>query len=196
MSEFEQRYPDLELECLIAECDDLIALVQRGRAHIAFAEMGSGSYALRAQLNNKDAVGIGIFQSPGANAIDLSDAVRAKMDELGITVSAVQVDADRLPNDQAYGVWWLGRWIADGSPDLTFWMVRNQALGVRRTRATLPPGPATWFLPAAPSLTTPIRPAQTNSPGRTQNCASAWAFCRTRWGLSPGRLTLFSPCAA
>jgi multidrug efflux pump len=44
--------------------------------------MGSGSYALRSQLNNKDAVGIGIFQSPGANAIDLSNAVRAKMDEL------------------------------------------------------------------------------------------------------------------
>ena len=37
--EFEQRYPDLELECLIAECDDLIELVQRGRAHLAFAEM-------------------------------------------------------------------------------------------------------------------------------------------------------------
>ncbi|MCU1748343.1 LysR family transcriptional regulator [Pseudomonas sp. 6D_7.1_Bac1] len=41
LSDFEQRYPDLELECLIAECDDLIALVQRGRAHIAFAEMQS-----------------------------------------------------------------------------------------------------------------------------------------------------------
>ncbi|RON06503.1 LysR family transcriptional regulator [Pseudomonas brassicacearum] len=39
LSDFEQRYPDLELECLIAECDDLIALVQRGRANIAFAEM-------------------------------------------------------------------------------------------------------------------------------------------------------------
>ncbi|MFJ2539934.1 LysR family transcriptional regulator [Pseudomonas sp. NPDC087614] len=36
---FEQRYPDMELECLIAECDDLIELVQRGRAHLAFAEM-------------------------------------------------------------------------------------------------------------------------------------------------------------
>lgn len=39
LSAFEKRYPDLELECLIAECDDLIALVQSGRAHIAFAEM-------------------------------------------------------------------------------------------------------------------------------------------------------------
>ena len=35
---FEQRYPDLELECLIAECEDLIDLVQSGRAHIAFIE--------------------------------------------------------------------------------------------------------------------------------------------------------------
>lgn len=49
---------------------------------VARIEMGSGSYALRAQLNNKDAVGIGIFQAPGANAIDLSNAVRAKMAEL------------------------------------------------------------------------------------------------------------------
>ena len=49
---------------------------------VARIEMGSGSYALRAQLNNKDAVGIGIFQAPGANAIELSNAVRAKMAEL------------------------------------------------------------------------------------------------------------------
>ncbi|MGE9550172.1 efflux RND transporter permease subunit [Erwinia amylovora] len=49
---------------------------------VARIEMGSGSYALRSQLNNKDAVGIGVFQSPGANAIDLSNAVRAKMAEL------------------------------------------------------------------------------------------------------------------
>ncbi|AJO80130.1 LysR family transcriptional regulator [Pseudomonas sp. MRSN 12121] len=39
LSAFEQRYPDLKLECLIAECDDLVELVQRGRAQIAFAEM-------------------------------------------------------------------------------------------------------------------------------------------------------------
>lgn len=39
LSAFELRYPDLELECLIAECDDLVALVQSGRAQVAFAEM-------------------------------------------------------------------------------------------------------------------------------------------------------------
>ncbi|MCM2375740.1 LysR family transcriptional regulator [Pseudomonas marginalis] len=35
---FAERYPDLELEWLIAECDDLIDLVQSGRAQIAFIE--------------------------------------------------------------------------------------------------------------------------------------------------------------
>ena len=30
LSAFEQRYPDLELECLIAECDDLVALGATG----------------------------------------------------------------------------------------------------------------------------------------------------------------------
>ncbi|PRA25034.1 LysR family transcriptional regulator [Pseudomonas poae] len=34
----DERYPDLEMEWLIAECDDLIDLVQSGRAHIAFIE--------------------------------------------------------------------------------------------------------------------------------------------------------------
>ncbi|MFC3940155.1 LysR family transcriptional regulator [Pseudomonas gingeri NCPPB 3146 = LMG 5327] len=38
ISGFAARYPDLELECLIAECADLVELVQHGRAHVAFAE--------------------------------------------------------------------------------------------------------------------------------------------------------------
>ncbi|MPQ70248.1 MULTISPECIES: LysR family transcriptional regulator [Pseudomonas] len=38
LSDFEARYPDLELECLIAECDDLVELVRQGRAQVAFAE--------------------------------------------------------------------------------------------------------------------------------------------------------------
>lgn len=65
LSDFEQRYPDLELECLIAECDDLIALVQRGRAHIAFAEMQSD---YPADLNNAtvdERTEIALFVSTG-----------------------------------------------------------------------------------------------------------------------------------
>jgi len=38
LSGFAARYPDLELECLIAECADLVELVQQGRAQLAFAE--------------------------------------------------------------------------------------------------------------------------------------------------------------
>ncbi|MCW0347298.1 multidrug efflux RND transporter permease subunit OqxB [Pantoea ananatis] len=80
--ENEQQFGDIILKT--SEDSSLVRL-----RDVARIEMGSGSYALRSQLNNKDAVGIGIFQAPGANAIDLSNAVRAKMDEL----------ATRFPND-------------------------------------------------------------------------------------------------
>ena len=49
---------------------------------VARVELGSDNYALRAMLNNETAVGIGVFQRPGSNAIGISDAVRAKMAEL------------------------------------------------------------------------------------------------------------------
>jgi DNA-binding transcriptional LysR family regulator len=38
LGEFQRRYPDLELECLIAECEDLLAFVQQGRAQLGFVE--------------------------------------------------------------------------------------------------------------------------------------------------------------
>jgi DNA-binding transcriptional LysR family regulator len=43
MQVFEQRYPDLAFECLIAEGDDLLALVQNGRAHIGLVQ-GQAAY--------------------------------------------------------------------------------------------------------------------------------------------------------
>ncbi|MFC5457483.1 efflux RND transporter permease subunit [Prosthecobacter fluviatilis] len=49
---------------------------------VARAEMGSGDYSLRALLNNKRAVGMGVFQLPGANALAVSEAVRHCMAEL------------------------------------------------------------------------------------------------------------------
>src|SRR3984957_19001300 len=45
-------------------------------------ELSAGSYSLRSLLNNKRAVALPIFQTPGANALQLSSDVRAKMDEL------------------------------------------------------------------------------------------------------------------
>lgn len=49
---------------------------------VARVELGAAGYALRSLLNNKTAVAIPIFQSPGANALQLSDDVRKAMDEL------------------------------------------------------------------------------------------------------------------
>jgi multidrug efflux pump len=49
---------------------------------VARIELAAGSYSLRSMLNSKDAVGIGIFQAPGSNALALSTAVRATMEEL------------------------------------------------------------------------------------------------------------------
>ena len=45
-------------------------------------ELGASGYSLRSLLNNKAAVALPIFQSPGANAIQLSKDVRHTMDEL------------------------------------------------------------------------------------------------------------------
>ena len=49
---------------------------------VARIELGAGDYSLRALINNKEAVGIPIFQAPGSNALELSDDVRAKMEQL------------------------------------------------------------------------------------------------------------------
>jgi len=49
---------------------------------VARIELGAGSYALQSLLDNKTAVAIPIFQSPGANALELSKNVRATMKEL------------------------------------------------------------------------------------------------------------------
>jgi multidrug efflux pump len=49
---------------------------------VARIELGAGSYALHSLLNNKTAVAIPIFQTPGANALELSKNVRATMAEL------------------------------------------------------------------------------------------------------------------
>lgn len=49
---------------------------------VARIEMSAGSYSLRSLLNNKTAVALPIFQTPGANALQLSANVRKTMEEL------------------------------------------------------------------------------------------------------------------
>ena len=49
---------------------------------VARLEMGAGNYTLRSQLDGQNAVAIGIFQAPGANALAIREQVVATMDEL------------------------------------------------------------------------------------------------------------------
>src|SRR5438045_4343447 len=52
------------------------------RKDVARVELSADSYALRSLLNNKTAVALPIFQTPGANALELSTSVRRTMEEL------------------------------------------------------------------------------------------------------------------
>lgn len=49
---------------------------------VARLELGAADYSLRSLLNNDSAVGIGVFQAPGSNALEISAQVRQTMDEL------------------------------------------------------------------------------------------------------------------
>ena len=49
---------------------------------IARIELGASGYSLRSLLDNKQAVGFGVFQAPGSNALEIADNVRAVMAEL------------------------------------------------------------------------------------------------------------------
>jgi multidrug efflux pump len=53
---------------------------------IARIELGASDYALRSLLNNKAAIGIGVFQAPGSNALQIADDVRATMEEIKKTM--------------------------------------------------------------------------------------------------------------
>ncbi|MFT3955704.1 MAG: efflux RND transporter permease subunit [Piscinibacter sp.] len=49
---------------------------------VARLELGAADYALRSLLDNKSAVAVAVLAAPGSNAIDISDQVRAQMEEL------------------------------------------------------------------------------------------------------------------
>jgi hydrophobe/amphiphile efflux-1 (HAE1) family protein len=55
----------------------LVRLKDLGRA-----ELGPNTYAIRSLLNNQEAAAVAIFQGPGSNALQLSNDVRATMDQL------------------------------------------------------------------------------------------------------------------
>src|SRR3990170_4706415 len=75
---------------------------------VARLELAAGDYALRSLLDGKEAVGIGIFQAPGSNALELSSTVRATMDQLkqnfpqGVEYVERNIEAGLSPRDAAH----------------------------------------------------------------------------------------------
>ena len=53
---------------------------------VARVELGADDYQLSVRLKGKPAVGLGVYLSPGANALELAAAVRHRMTELGATL--------------------------------------------------------------------------------------------------------------
>ncbi|HEY9211899.1 MAG TPA: efflux RND transporter permease subunit [Ancylobacter sp.] len=53
---------------------------------VARIELGAADYALRSLLDNKQAVGIGVFQAPGSNALEIAETVRRTMEEVKATM--------------------------------------------------------------------------------------------------------------
>ncbi|MFC3716368.1 efflux RND transporter permease subunit [Luteimonas soli] len=49
---------------------------------VARIELAAGDYTMRARLDDQNAAAIGIFQAPGANALEIRDEVMARMEEL------------------------------------------------------------------------------------------------------------------
>jgi multidrug efflux pump len=53
---------------------------------VARIELGAADYSLRSLLDNDSAVGIGVFQAPGSNALEISAQVHATMKEIARTM--------------------------------------------------------------------------------------------------------------
>ncbi|SHK26496.1 efflux RND transporter permease subunit [Halomonas caseinilytica] len=70
----EQEFGDIVLKS--SDDGELVQL-----SDVARLELGAGDYTLRSQLDGKDAVAIGVFQAPGANALEIQKQVIDTMDE-------------------------------------------------------------------------------------------------------------------
>ena len=81
-----------EFADIIVKRDEDGTVVRLGE--LARLEMGAQQYALRSLLDNKPAVALPIFASPGANALDISSGVRATMEQL----------AERFPEGLEYSI--------------------------------------------------------------------------------------------
>lgn len=61
---------------------------------VARVELGAKAYTTNAKLNGAPSIAIGVYQLPGANALEIAEAVRAKMDVL----------SEKFPKDVEYDI--------------------------------------------------------------------------------------------
>ncbi|MEM1356347.1 MAG: multidrug efflux RND transporter permease subunit [Planctomycetota bacterium] len=77
-----EQFEDIVLKTAEAEVDDQTVTRTLRLKDVARVELGAETYDWNARLNGQPGVGIGIYQMPGSNAIEVADAVKAKLNEL------------------------------------------------------------------------------------------------------------------
>jgi hydrophobe/amphiphile efflux-1 (HAE1) family protein len=81
-----------EFENIIVRTNEQGGLVRVG--DLARVELGGRTYATDSTINGRPSLGIGVYRSSDANALETMNAVRSKLDEL----------AQRMPEDMIYSV--------------------------------------------------------------------------------------------
>ncbi|MGB0766849.1 MAG: efflux RND transporter permease subunit, partial [Phycisphaeraceae bacterium] len=77
-----EQFENIILKTAEAEVDDQTVTRTLRLKDVARVELGAETYDWNARLNGQPGVGIGIYQMPGSNAIDVADAVKQRLDEL------------------------------------------------------------------------------------------------------------------
>ncbi len=77
-----EEFENIILKAADAEVEDQTVTRTLRLKDIARVELGAETYDWNARLNGRPGVGIGIYQMPGSNAIEVADAVKARLAEL------------------------------------------------------------------------------------------------------------------
>ncbi|MEM9346163.1 MAG: multidrug efflux RND transporter permease subunit [Planctomycetota bacterium] len=77
-----EQFEDIILKTSDAEVNGRTVTRTLRLKDVARVQLGAETYDWQARLNGQPGVGIGIYQMPGSNAIEVADAVKARLDEL------------------------------------------------------------------------------------------------------------------
>ncbi|MCG8610974.1 MAG: efflux RND transporter permease subunit, partial [Pseudomonadales bacterium] len=92
----------LQAKGRLASVEEFEAIIIRAQADgsfirlgdVARIELGSQTYAVKSTLNNRPAASIAVYQSPGANALDVADDIYKELEHI----------AERFPDDIQYSI--------------------------------------------------------------------------------------------